>query len=100
HTRSDRDWSSDVCSSDLPKPQIRSAQRVFGRRIGRGQPPLGSPFGVLHFEIQAQSGGTEIRIDDADRNVEMIGHHFRGSRAHPRSEERRVGKEWRAMEYD
>src|SRR5206468_6379219 len=26
HTRSDRDWSSDVCSSDLPKPSPRTAE--------------------------------------------------------------------------
>src|SRR5438067_5088836 len=33
HTRSNRDWSSDVCSSDLPR-RTRSA-----RPVSRGSPP-------------------------------------------------------------
>src|SRR5699024_12008030 len=32
HTRSKRDWSSDVCSSDLPAPKVRSAG--IGDRVG------------------------------------------------------------------
>src|SRR5216683_2359324 len=35
HTRSDRDWSSDVCSSDLPV-----AGAAFGRLVRPGQTPL------------------------------------------------------------
>src|SRR5206468_7942046 len=37
HTRSDRDWSSDVCSSDLDEPGRAAACRAAGaaRRIPR-----------------------------------------------------------------
>src|SRR5699024_9926511 len=35
HTRSKRDWSSDVCSSDLPA-QARCPRGACGRRAGRG----------------------------------------------------------------
>src|SRR2546421_5532310 len=29
HTRSDRDWSSDVCSSDLPKATLETIERML-----------------------------------------------------------------------
>src|SRR5690625_6676060 len=34
HTRWPRDWSSDVCSSDLPGPKDREAQRRLGWGVG------------------------------------------------------------------
>src|SRR5216683_7082635 len=34
HTRSDRDWSSDVCSSDLPASRRVSSSRPPGSRTG------------------------------------------------------------------
>src|SRR2546421_7480491 len=51
HTRSDRDWSSDVCSSDLSvSPRLRGERTTscwFRRRVwGRGPtPPTPSPCG-------------------------------------------------------
>src|SRR5216683_6031533 len=39
HTRSDRDWSSDVCSSDLDAGQgwhVEQQQRAGGRQVSRG----------------------------------------------------------------
>ena len=38
HTRSDRDWSSDVCSSDLEAPE----GVALGLASGEAQPELGS----------------------------------------------------------
>src|SRR2546428_6407703 len=40
HTRSDRDWSSDVCSSDLPQPD--GGQEPQGYVEGVQQPALRS----------------------------------------------------------
>src|SRR5699024_11833187 len=90
HTRSKRDWSSDVCSSDLAglDPRIRPARRGDARR------QQGGPHGV------PDDGGL---VEYADRVLRVIapcgpcfGAEFRGVEL-LRSEERRVGKEggWR-----
>src|SRR2546428_12048758 len=71
HTRSDRDWSSDVCSSDLvrdpqlPAPQTRGAVDALLRqpRRGGGRDPVRSGEG---------SGGKESRsrgvLEDSKKN--------------------------------
>src|SRR5699024_11529502 len=71
HTRSKRDWSSDVCSSDLSSSNV-------------------SP---VYFDVYTNYADTEITLDDdvvltadSDEFTEEIG----------RSEERRVGKECRS----
>src|SRR3712207_4357613 len=51
HTRYWRDWSSDVCSSDLPgagtAPESRACRRdAWGSPLRRGTPPLRSPPGA------------------------------------------------------
>src|SRR5205085_6798106 len=76
HTRFDCDWSSDVCSSDLHHTAGRSewAQTVFGLRRLAG--------GVVRIDgnvVQPASPGQMARQGVAYR-----------------SEERRVGKEWRS----
>src|SRR5699024_11270433 len=73
HTRSKRDWSSDVCSSDLAYTEEMGEYGV----------------GMLHERILAP--GIARRVFLATDLVE------RGSTATPkqRSEERRVGKECR-----
>src|SRR5205809_2214126 len=80
HTRCSRDWSSDVCSSDLLG---RDGDRVhrLDRRVLRAelrQPCATVPAGGRHARR-----GLHARV--------------RGARRWPahRSEERRVGKEWR-----
>src|SRR5204862_4579005 len=67
HTRSLRDWSSDVCSSDLPRRAPARKRDVHGGRAvaGGGLPRL------------------ELRTEATDGSFDL------------RSEERRVGKEWR-----
>src|SRR5205807_7255799 len=80
HTRLQGDWSSDVCSSDLPSPA------------------------VLHFRGGRKSISKEV-YPDLDAFYEDLGKTYRkavkafydaGCRYLQRSEERRVGKEWRS----
>src|SRR2546429_1846548 len=81
HTRCSRDWSSDVCSSDLS---------VIEREIGGGLfvEHADADGGCRHIEPGAR---VHRAIDDgADAAVQ------RKSSARPRSEERRVGKECRS----
>src|SRR5204862_643092 len=76
HTRSLRDWSSDVCSSDLP-PQSKD----------RRPPPR--PGRERHLRRQRQGPhalGRQTRVRRRSRP----------RRLHLRSEERRVGKECRS----
>src|SRR5699024_12105034 len=75
HTRSKRDWSSDVCSSDLPKGssvlfQITSTDVVHGFNVdGTNANMMVEPGHISRDEVKLNSPG--------------------------RSEERRVGKECR-----
>src|SRR5687768_18563906 len=74
HTRCSRDWSSDVCSSDLVE-----APEVLTEHRGRVEAGIGGHEHDLHLLGQS-------RLEPAQRNRD-VGH---------RSEERRVGKECRA----
>src|SRR5699024_11255235 len=65
HTRSKRDWSSDVCSSDLSLDVLISKHKQTG---------------AMHYHLAHPS----------DENAFLV-----GFRTQPRSEERRVGKECR-----
>src|SRR5206468_4651765 len=76
HTRSDRDWSSDVCSSDL-----RSARGGCGCAGARDA-------GRAERQRTRLVSGTRGLVRDTQRGRQRAG----GS---VRSEERRVGKEWR-----
>src|SRR5206468_5831425 len=88
HTRSDRDWSSDVCSSDL-----------------RGR-PLPTPQDVMEEDAVAQLGVLEAALAGAaaeqghdplgHRDVLEVGELFDADLVAARSEERRVGKECRS----
>src|SRR5439155_18565961 len=89
HTRWPRDWSSDVCSSDLvsehllrpPRPPLESADaEVFAylRGVSRIRPT------TLAARLRLPEHRVEERLD-----------RLRGLRA-VRSEERRVGKECRS----
>src|SRR3989440_4145964 len=83
HTRSDRDWSSDVCSSDLylQYPNPAGLERVKVDRYSRTvydripDPPPRGPKGADRITI----------LEDTD-----------GDGRADRSEERRVGKECRS----
>src|SRR5438874_13616206 len=77
HTRSLRDWSSDVCSSDLPhEVELRAGGDDVNACGGRVGPRLGDAGGELR---------NELRRPAADRHGER-------RLFQDRSEERRVGK--------
>src|SRR5690606_40538191 len=86
HTRFSRDWSSDVCSSDLP---------VEGPRYGvAGEAEL--YVGKVLSDEGAGADGTVLQgIDWAIENGCHVLSLSLGSAMQPRSEERRVGKECR-----
>src|SRR5438067_9766675 len=80
HTRSKRDWSSDVCSSDL------SAENDPDQ-----------PFALLHSGRSKNQVAQQLRRfrQSHERTVPLLDHLVR-SRQRRRSEERRVGKECRS----
>src|SRR5207253_3474578 len=80
HTRWPRDWSSDVCSSDLAQTQITAGLSLFKPH------PLRYP-GASHLT-------SLVRIDRGKSRI-YIGNAAVPSLDIVRSEERRVGKEWR-----
>src|SRR5206468_9960296 len=85
HTRSDRDWSSDVCSSDLIDWLLSLTWRVVRTTPGTWQrvwerPPRWWP--------PAEAGPPW----PASSTIRSPSHWC----ARSRSEERRVGKEWRS----
>src|SRR5688572_31304299 len=90
HTTFDCDWSSYVCSSDL----ARIFFLVIGWRRGLDDAHDGGEIGGHLFEIGKRVGTVDARAvtcafagdDVAFVDTRKIGH---------RSEERRVGKEWR-----
>src|SRR5207249_8260824 len=89
HTISKRDWSSDVCSSDL------FVKRDRLQIIGVGH--------VLIAGVKLNEASRRIdRLVVAIALVITIGRHQNGAarpdRIGMRSEERRVGKEWRDRE--
>src|SRR5207249_8066286 len=92
HTRSKRDWSSDVCSSDLSP--VGQAALLEG-----GAPPLGSsPLTVYGEHVAAIAPGATI-ILFTDGLVEVRGESLDAGLARlVRSEERRVGKERKGRE--
>src|SRR5690348_17601490 len=79
HTRWTGDWSSDVCSSDL-------AQTADGPRAGSRPRPGRDPAAAVGLRAR-----NALWRDHLSRDTSQGG----GARA-PRSEERRVGKEWRS----
>src|SRR5690606_40516923 len=81
HTRFSRDWSSDVCSSDL-RGELRGAAEQRDRLLVRG---LGD-----HGLASAGGGVREAELGRAAVRLAP------GELLRQRSEERRVGKESRA----
>src|SRR5206468_7916744 len=95
HTRSDRDWSSDVCSSDLPRHLglFISALRPCPRSCGAS-----SGFRILAVQedsclvIAIRSWANPMYEGDAGQFASKLVR----IRLQRRSEERRVGKECRS----
>src|SRR5699024_11761674 len=78
HTRSKRDWSSDVCSSDLISDITRPVKKNL------------SEYRVIEKNIQDKIYRKFLGEDLNENEIKFIG---------DRSEERRVGKECRSGEW-
>src|SRR5262245_64833575 len=69
HTRCLSDWSSDVCSSDLPRQPLLAEARDLQRGVGPGgerphrAPPAGDAFGA--------AVGRQAGVVEDDRRVEI-----------------------------
>src|SRR5207253_8014649 len=89
HTRWPRDWSSDVCSSDLGSDIFLGWDNAFA--------PDGGPIagGVHVRQISAVLDIGFATSDSGDNVVLAIDQSNGGGSNVERSEERRVGKEWR-----
>src|SRR2546421_3962790 len=85
HTRSDRDWSSDVCSSDLPEGH--PAQARLGKEYLERRKALEHPG---QDQLCNAYRGSQAKIGDPFQERPPDASH------HLRSEERRVGKECRS----
>src|SRR5207249_9629157 len=90
HTRSKRDWSSDVCSSDLVDVGIELAGNPINAHIVRLENGTDLVILLLHNRIEhvIVTSGTSQR-DAEERLGGMLDRLLR-------SEERRVGKECRS----
>src|SRR5690606_41041580 len=86
HTRFSRDWSSDVCSSDLLDHERAEAvvvvTRALAERLALGRSALG-------LSLRVGAAGEEAELRRMVGVVDDVRHES------PRSEERRVGKERR-----
>src|SRR5207247_6607363 len=87
HTRSTRDWSSDVCSSDLDyDAPIATVSNTYARRKRRDE--MKRAMVALAVALGILLAVTIYPTSAADYSVSV-------SCSDDRSEERRVGKEWR-----
>src|SRR5204862_2933252 len=94
HTRSLRDWSSDVCSSDL-RGRNQSPRFLLGGDGLRHPPRRDGLAPEIAAEVVGELGGRLVPSGDGAGNhaVEI---RVDVARARGRSEERRVGKGGRA----
>src|SRR5207249_6405439 len=88
HTRSKRDWSSDVCSSDLAtQARIKATYpEIFAR--------CRESFGCFIHDADPRKA-LEVSPEEREAFFEKL-YREPGFGIWMRSEERRVGKEWRA----
>src|SRR5699024_11558709 len=87
HTRSKRDWSSDVCSSDLSATDYAILQNEAN--VNGGQAPIyADPYNLIDANGNSIKGfGTDWQDLVFYDNAPVVNHDV------TRSEERRVGKE-------
>src|SRR5206468_8138684 len=96
HTRSDRDWSSDVCSSDLRAVAVDGLDLGFVDILsyeGVLDHPLSGPREELYWRrsvVESSEPPRSLAPVVEPGVAASVGAVFQ------RSEERRVGKEWRA----
>src|SRR5206468_8700648 len=95
-TSSDRDWSSDVCSSDLPSNKLTSdGRRVYLERRAEVR-RMNANLVEIDLVLQGQSLLALSRdVEPAWDYVIAVTRWTHPDRPEHRSEERRVGKEGR-----
>src|SRR5690606_40877236 len=91
HTRFSRDWSSDVCSSDLARRAITRHMKRAGRVWIRIFPDV--PVTKKPAEVRMGSGKGAIELWASRVKPGRIMFELDGVSDEIRSEERRVGKE-------
>src|SRR5690606_39951594 len=96
HTRFSRDWSSDVCSSDLAALADLNAQGVTRRRIRKYLESTSIVPVLTAHPTEVQRKSTLDLHRDIARQLALYDTQLTPSEADRRSEERRVGKECRA----
>src|SRR5690606_40601539 len=89
HTRFSRDWSSDVCSSDLQQGRSQSGCSQLSLRLEKGVDSGG--FLAFSWSVLCESG-KRTRSSSGQAREQGQSRRVAGN---PRSEERRVGKEGR-----
>src|SRR5690606_39723560 len=88
HTRFSRDWSSDVCSSDLFEPEVGVEAELAGDELGlEGEAELVAGGDGDDLGVDVDLGPAEVEAFDESREL--------GLQALGRSEERRIGTERR-----
>src|SRR5206468_5151367 len=95
-TRSDRDWSSDVCSSDLECCDISPEIGITGSPVI--DPATNTLYVVAKTKEISGANATyvhRLHALDITTGSEKLGGPVVISGSVSRSEERRVGKEWR-----
>src|SRR5207249_6969871 len=96
HTRSKRDWSSDVCSSDLFVTLAGSADKVLTGKLNNAGTVIEKDSGRLVLDGTATLNNQAGGVHDFQSDAGMSPTTSAGLKLVNRSEERRVGKECRS----
>src|SRR5205807_3519701 len=94
HTRLQGDWSSDVCSSDL-ELQLTNSGMVDNATAPRVGKLVGARRLIVGAVNQLPNGDIEVNAHVADVVTTGVTQVVSARAPLDRSEERRVGKEWR-----
>src|SRR5699024_12071227 len=93
HTRSKRDWSSDVCSSDLASPLCGNTVSQDRRFMFKYMPEFERFFHYRNLDVSTLKELAKRWHPEVYRGVVKKGRHEALADIYERSEERRVGRE-------
>src|SRR5690606_40308985 len=96
HTSFSRDWSSDVCSSDLGGPGLDPSRATLRRVVGLSAQELGRQVFAQLTREQSLDGRLFLDALFVVRVLKLDAHASRVGLGGVRSEERRVGEAGRA----